>query len=122
MEKQETGIYYVPDKIVMSIILGHDFKKDNIFNIVSNKQRQEIIRFCNEKKRTITEIQHHLGLSYSPTWKHVNMLIDKGLVIGTPGIDKTKGAVVYIKTIEVGKLNKDFKKLNKKYSNYVPHS
>ena len=98
-KKVATGIYYTPAEIVKAILLGHTFDKDNIYNIISNPQRQEIIRFCAMKQRTITDIQKHIGLSYSPTWKHVNMLLEKGLVKGTPSIDKEKGSVVYIKTI-----------------------
>ena len=98
-EKPGEGIFYSPHLIVKNIVGGMVPEKDNIFNVVSNKQRQEIIRFCYTDKRTITEIQKHIGLSYSPTWKHVKMLMDKGLVTGTPGIDKNKGAVVYVESI-----------------------
>ena len=99
-ELADEPIFYSPDRIVERILKGEDFSKDNIYNIISNPTRQKIIRYCSKEKRTITEIQKYIGLSYNPTWKHVAQLLDKGLVIGTPGIDKTKGAVVYIETIK----------------------
>ena len=115
----ETGIYYIPDKIVESILRGYSPEKDNIYNVISNKKRQEIIRFCYKHKRSITEIQKHLGLSYNPTWKHVNILIEKKLVIATPTTDE-RGSIVYIETIQPGKLDREFKKINKKYKHLIP--
>ena len=117
-EGNSEGIFYTPVLLVKNIVAGMNFSKDNIFNVISNKQRQEIIRFCYTEKRTITEIQKHIGLSYSPTWKHVNMLMDKGLVTGTPGIDKKKGAVIYVSSIK-DKLNEEFTEVNKKYGHLV---
>lgn len=97
----EPAIFYSPKRIVERILQKIPFEKDNIYNVISNETRKEIIRFCYKKKRTITEIQKHLNLSYNPTWKHVKQLLEKGLVESENAVDKKKGAVVYIKTISI---------------------
>lgn len=91
-------MWYSPAGIVKRILDGGTFPRENIYNVISNAKRQEIIKFCSKEKKTIMQIKEHIGLSYNPTWKHVQQLIDKGLVIPEAGIDK-RGAVMYIKTI-----------------------
>lgn len=98
MDDLEKGIYYSPDRIVEMILDGKTFPKENIYNVISNPQRVKIIKFCAKEKKSIKQIQEYLDLSYNPTWKHVQQLLEKGLVEGEAGVDK-KGAVMYIKTI-----------------------
>lgn len=98
----EEPIFYSPRRIVKMILNGGMIAEDNIYNVVSNKKRQEIIKFCYKKPRTITEIQKHLNLSYNPAWKHVKKLIDKCLVESEKKKTKT-GLGVFIKTINPNK-------------------
>ena len=81
-----------------------DNKEKGIFSefsvMMTNPKRQEIIKLCGEKPRTISELKRALKIGYKSTWEHVKRLKDKN-IIRTESKITNVGNVVYVHLNEI---------------------
>ena len=81
-------------------------KLKNIFAVLNNIHRINIIVLCSEKELTVTELSKKLKLNYSVTSEYISQLEKAGLVRKIRNKNKTIGVNSLIKLNENGEVKR----------------
>ena len=81
-------------------------KLKNIFAVLNNIHRINMIILCSEKELTVTELSKKLKLNYSVTSEYVSQLEKAGLVRKIRNENKTVSIKSLIKLNENGEIKK----------------
>ena len=81
-------------------------KLKNIFAVLNNIRRINIILLCSEEELTVTELSKKLKLNYSVTSEYTSQLEKAGLVRKTRNENKTVSITSLIKLNENGEVKR----------------